>query len=159
MRRVLQCVGDQGQHRPNLRRYTPHSIAHLQMAAMNDARASGPELFVWIVQIEYNHIGDLRSLDARHTNDLSCRQSECPAGPCRHHEALRKVPRLSVCGFSIARAGERCVPREAFDARHRRRRIVLHWSPFPSMAAILALPLGKFASGATAEMDLKYCDG
>jgi hypothetical protein len=27
------------------------------------------------------------------------------------------------------------------------------------MVAILALPLGKFASGATAGMDLKYCDG
>src|SRR5262249_58598162 len=143
MRRVLQCVGDQGQHRPNLRRYTPHSIAHLEMAAVKDARASGPELFVWIVQIEHNHIGDLRSLDARYTTDLPCHQREGLAGPRRNDEALRKLPRLRACGFRIARAGEGCVMREAFDACHRGRRIVLHLNYSSSMVATLALPLGK----------------
>jgi hypothetical protein len=104
-------------------------VAYFEMAAVDDARASGPELFCPIVCVEHNHVGDLWPLRARHANDLPCGEMKGFARPCRNNNALSEMPQIRPRGnLGIARGGRsNCsVAWEAFNSCHRKRRLGAH---------------------------------
>jgi hypothetical protein len=66
-------------------------VAYFEMAAVDHARASGPELFCPIVCVEHNHVGDLWPLRARHANDLRRGEMKGLARPRRNDKALSEA--------------------------------------------------------------------
>src|SRR5580692_7131516 len=54
MRRVLQGIRNEGQHGAHPRRHAPQMVTHLQMAPMDHARASRPELLCSIVCVKHD---------------------------------------------------------------------------------------------------------